>query len=94
MRVRVTNSQNTIMAVQGGRLQRAPVGYEFDVASVPAKWAGMVEVVQDDAPRVAVTSPAPDDLAVEYKRLTDQEPDGRWRPSTLAKRVEEARNAV
>lgn len=94
MRVRVTNSQNTIMAVHGGRLQRAPVGYEFDVASVPAKWAGMVEVVQDDAPRVAVTNPAPVALADEYERLTGEKPDGRWRPATLAKRVEEARNAV
>ena len=94
MRVRVINSQNTIMAVQGGRLQRAPVGYEFDVASVPAKWAGMVEVVQDDAPRVAVVNPAPASLADEYKRLTGQEPDGRWRQATLAKRLEEARNAL
>ena len=93
MRVRVIKQSN-IMVMQGGRLERAPVGYEIDVASVPASWVGAVEVIQDDAPRVAITSSAPDDLAAEYERMTGEKPDGRWRPATLAKRVEEARNAV
>ena len=93
MRVRVIKQSN-IMIMQGGRLERAPVGYEMDVASVPASWLGAVEVIQDDAPRVAVTNPTPVSLEDEYKRLTGQDPDGRWRPATLAKRVEEARNAV
>lgn len=66
MKVKCTNPKlNYIVFPKNEPPRRVKVGETFEVKKVPAKWAGLVEVVdgskEAETPKTAVTNPAKDD---------------------------------